>query len=183
MRLEGYAILAILISLLATLACSRGRELASRPSALILVDGAKKVRYVKSQLNDQLIYWLSISYPAESVLQQISAELIQKGWQPLREDWMNPGLASSHSRGWTSFGDATTKPKTYVFQWLAQWRDAKGNVVLYCFEYRDPAKAEDYRSTPDTSELKVIAAYYPMTQAREMMKWAAEAQKDKNTRR
>jgi hypothetical protein len=116
-------------------------------------DGTKGVKYE-----------LNTAYPATAALDQLRKSL-SKDWRPLKDDWLNPGQPSSHSRGWTSFLDSVRKPEAEVHQWLAQWQDVHGNVVIYNFQYRSKPGA----TLPDNSVLRVTAAWIPAKLAESMM--------------
>jgi hypothetical protein len=87
----------------------------------------------------QLSYKLKKDYPASSVLKEISTQLEGAGWQPLKKDYLNPGLPSSYVKGWSDFEDATRPPTTIkVYQWKGSWQDKYGNIVTYIFIYEYP---------------------------------------------
>jgi hypothetical protein len=93
---------------------------------------------VKFEGTDQLSYQIEVEYPAVSIVSCISTQLAEKGWRPLKEDYWNPGLPSSHVRGWTQFVDASVHPEATVDQWAAQWENAAGNLVWYSMRYVYP---------------------------------------------
>ncbi len=68
--------------------------------------------------------------------------------------FLNPGLPSSHVTGWQSFADGTTNPPTFVQQWLADWENSKGDVVVYGLQYRHKD-----RTTQDSDTLRVFGSY------------------------
>lgn len=138
--------------------------------ALLVVPGAQKVNFTRFQGSDQVTYTLSAPYPADEVISYISDELGAKGWEPLNYDLLNPGIPTSHVRGWTSFGDMTTTPHTVVYQWMAEWEDTLQDIVLFNLEYRWPKGG-----AADWQNLRVFGAYYPANIAEEMRKLAEEA--------
>lgn len=84
-------------------------------AALIVLDGATQLRRDPGAFGSYSVaYSLNEKYPASNAIQQISAELEAIGWTPLKEDWLNPGMPSSHIRGWTDFVDGTTTPRTQI---------------------------------------------------------------------
>ena len=126
-------------------------------AALIVLDGATQVR------RDPGAYWsFSVAYalrekhPASNAIQQISSRLEALGWRPIKDDWLNPGLPSSHVRGWTDFRDSTTTPTQHVHQWGAQWQDKSGSIVGYTLRYSYPESA-----TPDFESLWINGSWYP----------------------
>jgi len=126
-------------------------------AALIVLDGATQVR------RDPGAYWsfhvayaLKEKHPASNAIQQISSRLEALGWRPLKDDWLNPGLPSSHVRGWTDFTDGTRTPVHRVHRWGAQWQDESGNIVDYTLDYSYPESG-----TQDLQSLWIDGAWYP----------------------
>jgi hypothetical protein len=137
--------------------------------ALILLPKATEVRYYELGGSFQLTYKIATEYPAADLIATISNQLKQGNWQPLKEDYLNPGLSSSHVRGWTSFQDGTKKPPQIVHQWLADWENQAGEVVRYGFRYQ-------YESgkTKDLKDLAVIAIFMPASLAKQTREKALE---------
>jgi hypothetical protein len=106
---------------------------------LVVLDGASRVERGPAALGSFYVaYSLTEEYPASNTIQQISSRLRTLGWMPLNEDWLNPGLASSHVCGWTDFLDMTKSPPQHVHQWLAQWKNSSGNIAVYSLRYSYP---------------------------------------------
>jgi hypothetical protein len=120
-------------------------------------------------------YHVAEPYPAEKVLDLISKRLGDAGWKPLPMDWLNPTIPSSHSRGWTYFLDGTANPGRQVNQWLAQWQDPAGNVVVYALRYSYPLPEgkEPHPHTPSNTDLEVHAALVSKDVAESAMRDAA----------
>jgi hypothetical protein len=89
----------------------------------------------------QLTYTIDSDYPATGILSFLSSELRKRGWKPLRFDFLNPDMPSSHVRGWTFFEDATQEPRMAVRQWMADWENRAHDITLYNLEYRSPSGA------------------------------------------
>ena len=140
---------------LATLAYG-GSELhdAEARGALMVAPGATKVEFKKLGLLQQVYYEVKTPYPAEEVLSWLREQLAQRGWQPLEDDFLNPGLPSAHVTGWQSFGDASSRQLSWVQQWMADWQDANGNVVVYALRYRTTD-----RTHLDSDTLHVFGSY------------------------
>ncbi len=128
---------------------------------------AKEIKHAKDVGADKVSYKVQTDYPADDVISFISKELKGKGWEPLREDYLNPGVPSSHVRGWTEFSDSTTHPETHVHQWLAQWENDAGDIVWYTLQYRYPKGR-----APSLDVLDVIAAYIPAKVAKPLKRSA-----------
>lgn len=120
--------------------CARGtqRDTPRHNEALIVCWGAKPPRSVRFQGTEQLDYQVEVDYPASSIVSCISEQLKEKGWRPLKEDYWNAGLPSSHVRGWTNYVDATVHPEATVDQWAGQWENEAGDVVWYSLRYVYP---------------------------------------------
>lgn len=126
-------------------------------AALIVLDGATQVRRDPGAYGSfGVAYALTEKHPASNAIQQISSRLKSVGWKPLKDDWLNPGLPSSHVRGWTDFIDGTKVPMVQVHQWGAQWQDKSGNIVDYTLRYSYPESG-----TPDLQSLWIDASWFP----------------------
>jgi hypothetical protein len=157
------------LMVLATLAygCTLPRD-AEPPDALIVAPESTNVEFIKLGPLWQVYYDVKAPYPAEDVLHWLREQLARRGWQPLNEDFLNPGLPSSHVTGWQSFGDYSTKSTRAVHQWLAQWQDANGAVVVYALQYRTTEIG-----TLDLVTLHVLGSYSTKAVAEEQRKAAA----------
>ena len=153
-------LIGLLVAGAAALQCGCGRTV-REPSALIAPPGATDVRWVRFVGTDQLTCKLKERYPARAALQSISGQLAKQGWRPMKEDSLNPGLPSSHVRGWTEFVDGTRKPEEYVRRWGADWTNAHGDVVRYCLDYRSRLGGPENLDT-----LGLAATYTPAKLAR-----------------
>ena len=141
------------------------------PAVLVVAAGASDVHpETKPDGEIGVTYSIDEKFRPDALLERIRAAVPSPEWQPLPNDWLNPGLASSHERGWTEFRDATVTPPTEVHQWLAQWQDSHGNVVWYGLRYDSKAKdgAVDL-SRPDNAHLNVTAVWVPAPVAKQMM--------------
>ncbi len=119
-----------------------GRDLsAATPRAaspLILLPDAYEVRHEFADEEEQALYRVNEAYPAQDSLRTILESLGDKGWTPLQEDIFNPGSLSSHSEGWQTFVDGTVNPNKTVHQWLGQWSDEEGKILVYVFRFSCP---------------------------------------------
>jgi hypothetical protein len=124
---------------------------------LIVLDGATMVHRDPGAYGSyHVAYAVTVPHPATNVIQQVSSRLAALGWKPRKDDWLNPGLPSSHVRGWTDFGDRTRTPAQHVHQWKAQWQDQSGNIVDYSLNYTYPMSGP-----PNLNSLWVNASWYP----------------------
>ena len=95
-------------------------------AALIVMPDAREVS--RSNLYDgQVLYQLMEEYPAPKSLEFLRSTLAKEGFQPLDMLILNPGIPSSHVRGWTN---AEIRGQR-VYAWSAEWEDSEGNVVSY----------------------------------------------------
>jgi hypothetical protein len=132
----------------------------------VVTSDATEVKQTKLRGHDQILYRVQVSYPAADVLRMISVRLKQLGWRPLNEDWLNPGLPSSHVRGWTYYEDETTKPSTSARVWGADWENSVHDILTYDLEYRCPGNL--CSSTYDLHDLRVIAIHIPADLAKQI---------------
>jgi hypothetical protein len=112
--LTPLALASVLALALTAFGPSTHQEMPRHTDALIVCPGAESVNWVRFEGTDQLGYQVKVECPADSIISCISKTLDENGWQPLREDFWNPGLPSSHVRGWTQFTDATVHPEATV---------------------------------------------------------------------
>ena len=124
---------------------------------LAVPENAKNVsRLVAPDKSIHVSYELAQEYPAMQTIEHISTRLVRFGWEPLRNDWLNPGITSSHIRGWTEHVDATETSPSRRLTWRGQWKDRIGNVVEYTFMYDIPPKG---RQSLDL--MRVHGTWYP----------------------
>jgi hypothetical protein len=120
-------------------------------------------------------YDLVEPYPAEPTLSAIRERLASAGWSALAYDWLNPHTPSSHTEGWDNFLDGPHKPGGIVDQWMAQWRNPGGQIVLYEFRYISPSQSfPRYPDRPDNSELHVTGMLASASLVRRMVAVSAK---------
>ena len=111
-------------------------------------------------------YTLQKGYPAKDVIEQISSRLKTRGWHPLRENWLHPGVPSSHETGWSAWNDVTNESAPrQVLDWQAQWQNDAGDLISYGFHYCYPLSAPPAQQT-----LEVNASWYPADGRAEMQR-------------
>jgi hypothetical protein len=151
---------ALLVFVTSTSAWCQSKDVAeTNLSFFVVARGATEVKQNNSLGKDQIVYRIQAPYPAADVLRTITVRLEQRGWKPLKEAWLNPGLPSSHVRGWTYFEDDTTKPATSVRAWQGDWENNAHDILTYILEYRCPENL--CSSTFDLHDLRVIAIHIP----------------------
>lgn len=139
------------------------------PPSLLVYQKSEDVRFSQDGKVWQVNYVARVDYPADDILRFIRNALEHQGWQPLKENILNPGLLSSHETGWVEYLDRRTSPETKVRQWLAQWKNPQGNVVWYTLQYRYKQGAVQIPKT-----VSVIGSYYPASIVEQQLK-AVEA--------
>jgi len=122
--------------------------------SLFTVHGARDVHFTKLSGTDQLSYHISAQYPAHEVIINIKAKLSDLGWIPLKDSFLNPGIPTSHVRGWTNFEDATGERLKVVHSWWGDWTNESGEIVSYILRYDYPKKEQ-----PGLESLSVTAIY------------------------
>lgn len=170
-RLFGLALAELFLILTMGIACwcQGARNLENHQKSLIVLPSAFDVQYATFKGRPQLIYRVFVDYPAEPALKTISNKLRAAGWKPLKSDFLNPFIPSSHVRGWQQFEDATTNPRTTVYSWMAQWENPHHDIVSYSLEYRYPVD-----SKPDLDTLRVLAIFIPAPVAAKMPKASSQ---------
>jgi hypothetical protein len=122
--------------------------------ALVVLPEAIDANYVINEKGSiQLGYRMKEPYPANGVIDEVSTRLEKSRWTPLKEDYLNPGLLSSHVRGWSRF----EIPAKIVHQWIGDWKDEYGNIVRYAFRYTYPKK--------EKQNLSILTIYAFLTPA------------------
>jgi hypothetical protein len=142
------------------------------PSELIVPEGATEVRPQRRPDGGvEVLYRIGQPYPAEGLLAQVHTALPRERWEPLTEDWLNPGMPTSHKMGWQSNINGMRSPNTLIHSWSAQWKDAQGNIVLYGLVYDSKYNSALplFRQLPDNSRLEVAAAWIPASIAKAML--------------
>jgi hypothetical protein len=158
-----------------------GQDSREIPAVLIVYPNAKDVN-THTEPNGQvsMIYRVDQNYPAQEILNHLKEVLMAKRWTPLMTDWLNPDIPSSHARGWTKWIDGTVTPNTRVHQWFAEWKNDKGDIVLY--ELRYDSRLDSYSQMtkpPDNSRLRVTGIFVPRELAVNMRELAVKFQSEK----
>jgi hypothetical protein len=163
----------ILVCMLFITGCTgKARSATEKYSAsLIVYPHATNIKFVKNKGMDQLTYRVSEKFPAKEVISTISKKLEEMGWIPLKTDFFNPELPSSHVTGWTKFIDAPRKQ--VVHSWAADWKDSSENIVRYTMQYRYPEKGK-----PNLTDLEVITTYMPKQLALQGLEAARRLQQE-----
>jgi hypothetical protein len=141
--------------------------------SLIILRGAFDVQYYKPYGQDQISYKIINKYPAQDTIDELNTRLETKGWKPLKIDWLNPDIPTSHVRGWGSYIDGTTKPELKVHTWNSDWTNEKEDILIYALRYSYPRNG-----TPDMMELDVIGLYIPHKLAKKALKHVKEYDKN-----
>lgn len=111
---------------------------ASCSEALVVLPLADNVKCVVRPEQEELSYEVVQEWPATEGLKRIQETLRKQGWRPMLEDFLNPGVPSSHVVGWRSY----LEDDRTVQQWLAQWKNEHGEVVWYALIYKSPEHGE-----------------------------------------
>lgn len=138
------------------------RDPVEATNALVVCPGAIEPKRTNVEGGEQLMYRAVAEYPANEIIACISERLEKARWQPLKDDFWNPGLPSSHVRGWTHFVDSIVHPEATVDQWSGQWTNATGDVAWYTLQYVYPPG--------DRHTLNIYAGYIPAGMAKKVPK-------------
>jgi hypothetical protein len=144
------------------------------PASLQPIPGAKDVEAKGDGRTFGVSYVLNAPYPAAEVLTAIKRQ-IPAEWTPRTESYLNPGIPTSHVRGWSSYGDLTTKPSSWAYQWMSEWEDRDGDILTYTLVYRSPGPisvAADPPPAPKYSELQIMGDLTPSWDAKRLKEFA-----------
>lgn len=97
-----------------------------------------------SAAGDSLTYELDAPYPARDPVGVIADALRDRGYRPLQR--------SDYVRGWGELTDQTQ----HIYQWMGEWRNGGGDLVIYTLQYRYPAT-----ESPSLDHLFVSASKKP----------------------
>lgn len=158
-------LLILLIIFLLSVQTVAANEAAPYSKSLLVFQGGKEIKFSRHYGTEQLIYRLKMAYPADDVLSFLKKELKAQGWSPIEDDFLNPGNKSSHVEGWTNFIDGARKIDHKVFQWLAQWQNANGDIAWYALIYEYPLNGPQ-----DFLNLKIFGKYIPVEEYKQMLK-------------
>jgi hypothetical protein len=180
-RSAQIAILLVVTIYEALAGCKRSEISKKHSESLLAAPSAINPKYLAyPDGREQLTYLLDTDYPAEATISFISTELHKQRWEPLRDDFLNPGIPSSLVRGWMQYEDASQEPRASVWQWACDWEDAHHNITVYDLKYRYPMSGA--HDPPDAKMLHVVALYIPV-QVAENMKDATKPDPPKKSSR
>lgn len=170
MRHRQASAVAVLLAVSAC-ACRQTPQPSVLPEQIVIFPGATAVRPESHRDGTVgVTYEIDMAFPAAPLLERLRAVFPADTWRALPNDWLNPGLPSSHTRGWGNFQDGTNTPTTEVHQWMAQWQDLHGDVVLYVLRYDSKAGANpSMLAAPDNARLHVTAVWNPAAVAEQLM--------------
>ena len=158
----------VVVALLVAEGCAKHDSSRARdvlPGAIVVVKDARNVvstRPEESPNKLSVSYKVRALYPATAVLAEIRARLEASGWEPLPMDWIDPTKPSSHKIGWRSHVNEYPLPNKQYFNWIAQWSNPEGDVVVYFLRYESgPPRADREGSKPDNDDLRVDALLMP----------------------
>ncbi len=135
--------------------------------------GATEVKAVGGDGVFEVSYVVDSAYPAADVLAAIAAS-IPPEWTPRSEDSLNPGLPTSHVRGWGDHENLTTTPESWAHTWQSEWQNQAGDVLSYNLIYTStgPFPAIGHLPAPDNSKLRVAAQVVPRGIHEQMIRFA-----------
>lgn len=154
----------IVFSVFIIYGCSSSNEApkGSHSDDLIVIEGGKDVKYYNLHGTEQVYYRVDMAYPAGKALVDICKKVNARGWEPLKESFLNPGIPSSHVRGWGSFTDGTKPSNPLIHQWLADWKNKNGDILWYGLHYELPDKKSFIL---ENNKLEIHAGFIPASLA------------------
>jgi hypothetical protein len=143
---------------------------------MMVLEGAEDVQaYQQADNSTSVSYFVVATYPAAEVLMIIDQHLRALGFEPMRNDWLNPEIPSSYTRGWTDFEDASSDPPVLIHQWMTHWRNEEGSVVLVDLRYSSPVPIEQNAlSTPASDTVRITVALLPPDLAKTLFRLTTE---------
>ena len=97
--------------------------------------GTKAFPSVYADGSSDVVFTVSISDPnhLDGFAKTLSQHFEQSGWRQRSHQYLNPGLATSFSRGWHNAAGGISEPNgpTAVYQWIGEWEDPAGDVIEY----------------------------------------------------
>jgi hypothetical protein len=99
---------------------------------LLILEGAQRAQHTTGP-QEVVTFDIEEMGPAPHTIVEITRHLDQLGWEPLKEDFLNPGVPTSLVRGWTDYQDDVRDQ--YVWQWQGQWQSARGDIATYDLKY------------------------------------------------
>ena len=155
---DDRTMLTLLLPLLLLAGPPSRRATADASIGLVVLPRAQGVVHKPDKGMQTVTYRVTMPYVGETAVESIRAVVEKKGWRPLQEDFLNPGLPSSHVRGWGTVIDGTVTPSKRLHAWHGQWANGSGDILFYHLKYLCPL---DDRVHSDT--LNVVGAFIPRT--------------------
>ena len=90
-------------------------------------------------------YQLRIEFPATSLLDDVNQVMRRNGWNTLKSDVFNQGLSTSHQVGWTNFIETRSGESHRVYEWMGEWSNESGDLIMIAFTYRIDSTEVDAR--------------------------------------
>lgn len=125
---------------------------ALRPLEFVVPAGARNIREFAQAGASGVAYEAMLS-SAEGLINSMAIRAAAHGWRPLRESVLNPGIPSDYVRGWEDFEDISRRPAVRVRQWVAEWRNMKGDVLSYSLRSESSTPAPSLPSSIEVSAL------------------------------
>ena len=146
----------------------------SGQSWLVIAPGVSGARCHSNADTPEAAADIDEAHPAEVTLRTIGERLRDRGWTPMREDFLTGG-ASSHVNGWGTFVDGTVTPDQDVRQWLGDWEDHSLNVVVYGLQYRT-----NLNEPVGQRRGRLVAKYLPCAVVEAMQREVGQLRPDQN---
>lgn len=145
--------------------------------------GATGVEYHTVTGGKQVNFKYSERFPANNLIEILNREFVSLGWTPREESYLNPGLQTSHVRGWSQFQDATGEELMVVHQWWGEWQHSSGAVVSYVLRYSFPEHGDpDLQNLTGFGHFESREAIEEWEMLRPQLEAEAEAEAEKEKR-
>jgi hypothetical protein len=135
----GVALLGVFIPILMFQTACGGDP---RPEVLFAPPGASGFESSTVGGHEQIRFAHTERYPAVNLINTLNTEIEALGWTQRDLSYLNPDLPTSHVRGWTQFVDVSGDEELSVHQWMGEWENGSGDVVVYVLRYSYPRNGD-----------------------------------------
>jgi hypothetical protein len=97
---------------------------------------------------------LDAPYPAAEPLSRTRQVLESREWQELRASRLLKGEPVGDAAGWFDYVDGTINPKVRTYQWIGEWANRGGDILIVTYLYRG---SDDTLFSPPVGRLHVAA--------------------------
>jgi hypothetical protein len=123
---------------------------------LIVIQGAKDIRYAKIKGSSQVAYRVSMAYPGTKALSELHERVKSRGWARLQKNYFNSGQSLAN---WITYIKGTKQMQL----WWEQWADKNGDILWLTLHYESP-NTQDHR-LENQNNLHICVCFVPASLA------------------